>query len=100
MTQYTYRFSELWRENTSILDTELEQLKDYLHNTNIDTDFDPEQHVYVHESGDRWIFLPELTENQLFAIALILSSSELCQDDVPVRFAQPPGPAVDLAHTE
>lgn len=90
MTQYTYRFSELWRENTRIIDTELEQLSNYLHTAGIDADFDPDQHVYTHESGDRWLFLPELSDRQLFAITLILSSSELCKDEVPVRFTTPP----------
>jgi hypothetical protein len=88
--KYTYRHSHLWTENRSILDRELEELSNWLKNANIDTEFETEDHTYTTDSGDVWIFLPELTRRQLFTATLILSSSELYLDDKPVRFDTPP----------
>lgn len=90
MSRYTYQWTELWRERSTILDEELEQLQKYLHKSRLDEEFDLEQHVYAHESGDRWLFLPEMTEAQLFAVTLILSSSTLEFENRPVRFDTPP----------
>lgn len=88
--KYTYRHTHLWTENNSILESELEELQKWLRKSNIDPEFDYQEHVYTTEQGDRWIFLPELTNGQLFAATLILSSSELYLDDNPVRFDTPP----------
>ena len=88
--RYTYRHSNLWIENSSILDSELEELSKWLVNSNIDQEFTVEDHTYQTEQGDVWLFLPELTRSQLFAATLILSSSELYLDDKPVRFDTPP----------
>ena len=89
--KYTYRHTHLWTENHNILDQELEELAKWLHNSEIDPDFDPKEHVYrATETADVWIFMPELTNSQLFAATLILSSSELYLDDKPVRFDTPP----------
>lgn len=95
MARYTYRWTELWRERSTILDEELEQLQKYLHKSGLDEEFDPDVHVYAHESGDRWLMLPELTEAQLFAITLILSSSQLEFENRPVKFDRPPETAHD-----
>jgi hypothetical protein len=100
MTKYVYAWSELWRERSTILDQELRELAQWLHNAEIDPDFDPEQHVYTHSNGDRWIFLPELSRGQLFAATLILSSSELSVDDRPVRFDRPPNALEQLDHAD
>jgi len=95
MARYTYRWTELWRDSTQILDQELEQLAKYLHNSQLDEEFDLDAHVYAHESGDRWIFLPELTDRELFLITVILSSSTLEFENRPVRFDRPPETAHD-----
>ena len=91
--RYTYRHSHLWTENHNILDSELKELQKWLHKSNIDTEFAVEDHTYTADSGDVWIFLPELTPSQLFAATLILSSSELYLDDKPIRFDSPPNTA-------
>lgn len=88
--RYTYRHSNLWIENTAILESELNELQKWLVNSNIDTEFNTEDYTYQTDNGDVWIFLPELTNGQLFAATLILSSSELYLDDKPVRFDTPP----------
>lgn len=89
--KYTYRYSDLWLENHAILDQELAELEQWLHSSEIDPDFDHSNHTYKNlETGDIWIFIPELTRSQLFAATLILSSSELYLDDKPVRFDTPP----------
>lgn len=90
MARYTYKHSDLWREQSRVLEQELEQLQSYLHSSGIDDEFDVNVHTYRHESGDVWLFLPEISDRQLFAITLILSSSELEFENRPVRFAQPP----------
>jgi len=92
MARYTYRWTELWRESTAILDQELDQLQKYLHSSQLDEEFDLDVHVYAHASGDRWLFLPELTDRQLFLITVILSSSSLEFENQPVRFDTPPQP--------
>ena len=88
--RYTYRHSNLWIENSAILESELNELAQWLHKSKIDRDFTVEDHTYTTQSGDVWIFLPELTESQLFSATLILSSSELLLDDRPIRFDVPP----------
>lgn len=90
MARYTYRHSDLWREQSTVLEDELAQLASYLHSSGLDEEFDPDDHTYQHESGDVWIFLPEMTDRQLFAITLILSSSTLEFENTPIRFAHPP----------
>jgi len=85
MARYTYRWSELWRESTELLDQELTQLAKYLHSSKLDPEFDPDDHVYTHASGDRWLFLPQLTDRQLFLITVILSSSTVEFENTPVR---------------
>jgi len=97
MARYTYKHSNLWVENTKILDSELEELTKWLHKSNIDPDFDPAVHVYTDEATlDVHLFLPEISESQLFAATLILSSSELYFDNNPVRFDKPPVTKKDL----
>jgi|SRR6056297_501070 len=95
--RYTYRHSNLWIENQSILESELTELQAWLHKSNIDTEFTTEDHTYQTEQGDVWIFLPELTNSQLFAATLILSSSELYLDNRPIRFDSPPNREKDHA---
>lgn len=90
MARYTYRHSDLWRERSRVLEQELEQLESYLHSSGLDEEFDINDHTYRHESGDVWIFLPEMTDRQLFAITLILSSSTLEFENRPVKFDRPP----------
>lgn len=90
MARYTYRHSDLWNERSRVLEEELEQLKSYLHSSGLDDEFDLDDHTYRHESGDLWLFLPEMNDRQLFAITLILSSSQLEFENRPIRFAQPP----------
>lgn len=88
--KYTYRHSNLWVENQSILESELNELAKWLVNSAIDSEFTVEDYTYTTDDGDVWIFLPELTNAQLFAATLVLSSSELYLDDKPVRFDAPP----------
>lgn len=92
MARYTYRDSDLWREGSTVLADELAQLTQYLHASGLDLEFDVDAHIYQHTSGDVWIFLPEMTERQLFAITLILSSSTLEFENQPIRFTHPPRP--------
>lgn len=89
MARYRIPFVELWRENSGIIDEEIVQLTKWLHESGIDPDFDPDDHVYVEESGDRTFSLPELTLGQQFAMGLVVSSSTI-ELDGPVRFATPP----------
>jgi hypothetical protein len=84
------QFSELWRENSSIIDSEIDQMTGWLHSSGVDLDFDPDTHVYTETNGDRTFSLPELTSSQLFALSMILSSSEIVLDTQPRRFATPP----------
>ena len=96
MARYVYRHSHLWTENTAIVDAEIAELESWLRNSNIDPDFDAQSHVYVTDHGDRWIHLPELSNSQLFAMQMILSSSELYFQNRPVKFDQPPVTQQDL----
>lgn len=96
MARYTYRDSDLWRERSTVLEDELAQLVQYLHSSKLDLEFDSDVHTYRHESGDVWIFLPEMSDGQLFAITLILSSSTLEFENKPIRFTHPPEP--DFVH--
>ena len=95
MARYVYCWTELWRENTRIVDQELEELAGWLHKAQIDPDFDPNEHVYIKPNGDRWLFLPELSPAQLFAMSLVMSSSTLEDDNGPVRFDTPPNTNTD-----
>ena len=95
MARYTYRHSDLWAERSTVLEDELAQLTQYLHTSGLDSEFDIDLHSYRTDTGDVWLFLPELSELQLFAITLILSSSTLEFENTPIRFAQPP-----LVHSE
>ena len=95
MARYTYRHSDLWNEKSTVLEDELAQLTSYLHTSGLDSEFDIDLHSYRTDTGDVWLFLPELSELQLFAITLILSSSSLEFENTPIRFAQPP-----LVHSE
>lgn len=90
MARYTYRHSYLWNERSTVLEQELAQLTSYLHSSGLDDEFEADDHTYRTDSGDLWIFLPELTEHQLFAITLILSSSQLEFENRPVKFDRPP----------
>ena len=89
MARYRLRFTELWRENTVIIDQEIQALTQWLHGSCVDPDFDPKLHVYVELTGDRTFSLPELTAGQLFALGLVISSSTV-ELDAPVRFRTPP----------
>ena len=97
MARYTYKHSNLWVENTSILDGEIEELTKWLHTSGIDPDFDVDTHVYRDDNtGDVHFFLEELSRSQLFAATLVLSSSELLFENKPVKFDKPPVTAKDL----
>lgn len=90
MARYIMRFSELWRENSSIIDAEIQSLTGWLHSSGVDPDFEAATHVYTEENGDRTFSLPELSNSQLFALSMILSSSEIQEDNQPRRFSRPP----------
>lgn len=90
MARYVYAHSALWVENTAILDNEIQELTNWIRSSGIDTEFDPEEHIYVTDSGDRWIHIPEVTTSQLFAMQMILSSSELYYQNQHVKFDRPP----------
>ncbi len=91
MAKYVLKFNELVEMESSQLESEFEKLEHWLHETGIDEDFDRAEHIYRDaETGDRWMFLPELNNKQLFALELIVSSSEVVRDDRPLRR----GPAV------
>ena len=86
MAKYVLRYNELAEIEGSQLESEFERLEKWLHETEIDPDFDREEHIYIDtETGDRWMFLPELNSKQLFAMELIVSSSEVYRDDRPLR---------------
>lgn len=98
MARYVYKHSNLWVESSSILDSEIAELTKWLHSSEIDPDFDPDTHVYQDsDSGDVTLSLVELTNSQLFAATLVLSSSELYFDNRPVRFDKPPVTKKDLS---
>lgn len=90
MARYRMRFSELWRENSSIIDAEIAALTGWLHSSGVDPDFDPDTHVYEEANGDRTFSLPELSNSQQFALTMIVSSSEILLDNQPRRFSRPP----------
>lgn len=97
MAKYVYKHSDLWIESRSILEKELEELASWLHSSKIDEDFEVEEHTYTDsETGDVLLFIPEMTNSQLFAASIILSSSELYFDNKPARLAKPPVTAKDL----
>lgn len=97
MARYTYKHSNLWVENTNILDSEIQELAKWLHNSGIDEDFDSDTHVYRDpDTGNVTLSLVELSNAQLFAATLVLSSSELYFDNKPVKFDKPPVTAKDL----
>lgn len=76
--RYIIHYNELAELERTQMQLETAQLTSWLHTTEIDPEFDPELHIYRDpESGDRWLHLPELTERQLLALQLILSSSEV-----------------------
>lgn len=76
--RYIIHYNELVELERTQMAQETAQLTSWLHSTEIDPEFDPELHIYRDpESGDRWLHLPELTERQLLALQLILSSSEV-----------------------
>lgn len=76
--RYIIHYNELVELERTQMAQETAQLTSWLHTTEIDPEFDPELHIYRDpESGDRWLHLPELTERQLLALQLILSSSEV-----------------------
>jgi hypothetical protein len=83
--KYVLKYSELVALEGTQLQKELDHLARWLQETGIDPDFDQKQHVYTSSTGDRWILLPELTERQLFAMSLIVSSSELYLDNKPYK---------------
>lgn len=86
MAKYVLKYSELVELEQTQLNSELERLEQWLHETGIDPDFDHNDHIYVDgETGDRWLFLPELNSGQLFAMELIVSSTEVTQDGQPLR---------------
>ena len=97
MAKYVLKFNELVETESSQLESEFEKLEHWLHETGIDQDFDRNEHIYCDaETGDRWMFLPELNSKQLFALELIVSSSEIVRDDRPLRR----GPAADNTEKE
>jgi hypothetical protein len=97
MAKYVLKFNELVEMESSQLESEFEKLEHWLHETGIDEDFDRNEHIYRDaETGDRWMFLPELNSKQLFALELIVSSSEVVRDDRPLRR----GPAVSQEDVE
>ena len=76
--RYIIHYNELVELERTQISQEIAQLTSWLHTTEIDPEFDPDIHLYRDpESGDRWLHLPELTLRQLFAMQLILSSSEV-----------------------
>lgn len=86
MAKYILRYSELAELEQTQLNSELEQLEQWLHETAIDPDFDHDDHIYHDaDTGDRWLFLPELNSKQLFAMELIVSSTEVTKDGQPMR---------------
>lgn len=86
MAKYVLRYNELAELEQTQLASEFDSLEKWLHETEIDADFDKDEHIYLdHETGDRWIFLPELNLKQLFAMELIVSSSEVYLDNTPLR---------------
>jgi hypothetical protein len=86
MAKYVLKYNELAEMESSQLEFEFEKLQQWLHETGIDVDFDRDQHIYRDsETGDRWMFLPELNSKQLFALELIVSSSQVVKDDRPLR---------------
>lgn len=90
MTKYVFKFNELAEIESSQIESEFKRLQDWLHETEIDPDFDPQDHIYFDsETGDRWIFLPELSNAQMFTMELILSSSKVERDDRPMRRSPP-----------
>lgn len=96
MARYRMAFSELWRENSRIIDEEILSLTSWLHSSGVDPDFDPATHVYVEANGDRTFSLPELTTGQQFALSMIVSSSEITLDHQPRRFRRPPSTVDDV----
>ena len=91
MAKYVLKYNELVEMESSQLESEFEKLEQWLHETGIDEYFDRNEHIYLDsETGDRWMFLPELNSKQLFTLELIVSSSEVVRDDRPLRR----GPAV------
>jgi len=97
MPRYTYQHSNLWVENTAILDAEIAELTDWLHKSKIDEDFDPDTHVYRHpDTGEVTLSLVEISSSQLFAASLILSSSTLLFENKPVKFDKPPATQANL----
>lgn len=94
MAKYVFKFNELAEMEKSQLESEFERLEQWLHETKIDPDFDRAEHIYLDSvTGDRWVFLPELNSKQMFAMELIVSSSEVIRDDRPLRR----GPAASYA---
>jgi hypothetical protein len=86
MAKYVLKYNELVEMESTQLELEFEQLEKWLHKTGIDSDFDRNEHIYVDaETGDRWIFLPELSDNQTLAMELIVSSSQVMYDSRPLR---------------
>jgi hypothetical protein len=83
--KYVLKYNELTALEGTQLALELTQLANWLRETDIDPDFDPDLHVYTSDTGDRWLLLPELTARELFAMSLIVSSSELYLDDKPFK---------------
>ena len=82
--KYVLKYNELVDLENTQLQSELDQLELWLHSTGIDPDFDQTQHLHIRtDSGDRWLFLPELSERELFAMSLIISSLKIYLDDRP-----------------
>ena len=77
MARYIYHYSELAELEGTQIQLEFEQFAKWITESDIDPDFDLEQHVYLNENGDRWIHIPELTSSQMFTMELILSSSSV-----------------------
>lgn len=91
MAKYVLKYNELVEMESSQLESEFARLEEWLHETGIDVDFDRNEHIYLdNETGDRWVFLPELNSKQLFAMELIVSSLQIVQESRPLRR----GPAV------
>ena len=92
MARYVYKHNSFMVEGGQLVDKEFEELAKWITSSGIDKEFEVDRHIYKHDSGDYWIHIPELTENQLFAMSLILSMSQLEYQGKQVVFKQPPAP--------
>lgn len=80
------KYNELVAQEATQMQKELAELTSWLHSSRADRYFDPKEHIHLDaETGDHWIFTAELSESQQFAVALILSSSDVELEGRPLR---------------